>query len=323
MKDGETILAGSAFCFCSAGMMLFNKLAIEAFPYECALVALQMLFSAAFLATFTWSSLHIGSLYDLLRWSMVAPLFCGMLLTSILALKAAPMSLVITLRCLSPLGALAIERFYPSPLEISKEMMGSIVIMFIGGYVYISQISNASHLQGVGWVILNSMVAVAERCLQRYLLAKDQNPVDISKTSCTLINNLLGSVPMLIAAYATGEFAHVQAAAVNMSFLTMLYVGLSCVIGLGISYTGVWAQSLISATTFLVLVNSNKFVVIGIEVFAMHTKSLTNSQMIGAGLTILGACLYGVARQRLEMQQEAEKEKLLGGEAGSRSDKAV
>lgn len=320
MEDGETILAGSAFCFCSAGMMLFNKLAIEAFPYECVLVALQMIFAAAFLVTFTWSSLHIGSLHDLLRWSMVAPLFTTMLLTSILALKAAPMSLVITLRCLTPLGALLVERLYPSPLEINREMIVAIGLMFAGGSVFLSQISHASHLAGVGWVIFNSMVAVAERCLQRYLLSKDQNPVDISKTSCTLINNLLGSVPMLIAAYATGELAQVQAAAPNMSLLTMLYVGLSCVIGLGISYTGVWAQSLISATTFLVLVNSNKFVVIGIEVFVMHTKALTHIQMHGACLTILGACLYGVARQRLEMQQEAEK--LLEPEE-SRSNKVV
>jgi len=300
--------------------MLFNKLAIEAFPYPCTLVALQMLFAAAFLVTFTWRSLHIGSLYDFLRWGMVLPLFTGLLLTSTLALKAAPMSLVITLRCLSPLGALAIERFYPRPLEINREMILSIFLMFGGGFVYICQIRR-SHMEGVGWVILNTMVSVVERCLQRYLLSKDQNPVDISKTSCTLINNLFGSVPMLIAAYATGEIVHAQAAAANMSFLTMLYVGFSCVIGLGISYTGVWAQSLISATTFLVLANANKIVVIGIEAFVMHTKHLNNSQTTGAYLTIIGACCYGVARQRLEMQEEAKK--LLEGKEMSRSSKFV
>lgn len=36
--------------------------------------------------------------------------------------------------------------------------------------------------QGIGWVLLNSGIAVADRLLQRLLLSKDQRPVDISKS---------------------------------------------------------------------------------------------------------------------------------------------
>ena len=53
--------------------------------------------------------------------------FQGMLLTSILALKSAPMSLVIVLRNTSPFGTLVFERFYPEPLRISSQMLAAIV----------------------------------------------------------------------------------------------------------------------------------------------------------------------------------------------------
>ena len=54
-------------------------------------------------------------------------IFSGMLLTSILALKSAPMSLVIVLRNTSPFGTLVFERFYPEPLRISSQMLAAIV----------------------------------------------------------------------------------------------------------------------------------------------------------------------------------------------------
>jgi len=317
-SKAETFAAGTSFCFCSVGMLLFNKFAIVAFPYECTLVAGQMLFAAAALLIFSWSSLHIGSLHDLLRWSMVAPFFSGMLLTSILALKNAPMSLVVTLRCLSPLGALLLERFYPNPLAITWETILAVLVMFGGAAMYVSQVADASHMAGIGWVFLNSAIAIIERCLQRYMLSKDQNPVDISKTGVTLINNLFGAVPLAIAAYVTGELSHVHTAIGHLSQLDMFYLIMSCIIGLGISYTGVWAQSLISATSFLVMVNANKFVIIGFEAFVMHSKALNFTQVCGACITILGACLYGQARRHvetiaknLEEAQETETEPLL------------
>merc|ERR1719189_332355 len=59
---------------------------------------------------FCRQSLHVGSMRDLLRWCLVVPAYSGMLLTSILALKHAPMTLVVTFRALSPLLSLGIER---------------------------------------------------------------------------------------------------------------------------------------------------------------------------------------------------------------------
>ena len=45
------------------------------------LTALQMAFTVLVLVA-AWPTLHVGSLHDALRWSLVAPCFAGMLLTS-------------------------------------------------------------------------------------------------------------------------------------------------------------------------------------------------------------------------------------------------
>lgn len=308
----EVAVGVGSWCVCSVGMMVFNKLAIQAFPLECSLVALQMAFCVLVMLVCCWRSLHIGSLRDVLRWSMVAPLFTGMLLTSILALKNAPMTLVVTFRVLSPLLSLAAERFYPSPLRISSGMVAAVAFMVMGTCLYASQMAR-TEIKSVQWVVLNILFGVGDRLLQRLMLAKDQHPVDISKTGVTLLNNLLGLAPILMAAWWKGELAQVSAAAAGLSHLGVCWVVASCVVGVGISYCGIWAQSLITATSFLVLVNANKFAIIFLEVLFMRTKVLHPVQMVGAFITILAGVAYGRAREQIEEEQAKED---LKGKAG-------
>lgn len=293
---------------CSIGMMLFNKLAVKAFPAECTLVAMQMAFTVVIMGGCCFKSIHIGSFRDALRWSMVVPFFTGMLLSSILALKYAPMTLVVVFRVLSPLFSLMIERLYPDPLRISAGMVGSIALMFIGAACYVAQMPR-SNMAGIGYVFLNIFFAVGDRLLQRLMLAKDQNPVDISKTGVTLLNNLEGLVPLLAVASIKHEWAELPAAFAGLDGFGIFMVAASCVVGVAISYCGIWAQSLISATSFLVLVNTNKFVIIFIEAYFMKTKTLTPLQIVGAFITICGGVAYGKAREAIEKEQDLAKAK--------------
>jgi len=310
---GETGIAVGGWMICSIGMMLFNKFAIKAFPVECTLVALQMGVTVLAMALFCFRSIKIGSFHDVLRWSMVVPFFTGMLLSSILALKYAPMSLVVVFRTLSPMASLLIERFYPDPLRISLPMLGSIATMAGGAALYTSAM-HMSGFGGIGWVFLNIFFAVGDRLLQRLMLAKDQSPVDISKTGISLLNNLEGMVPLVVVMGIKNEFAEIPEAVASLSAAGVVWVVLSCLVGVAISYTGIWAQSMISATSFLVLVNANKFVIIFIEAFCLKTKTLAPIQVVGAVVTILGGVLYGKAREALEAQaksKQAEREPLV------------
>mmetsp|Transcript_75652 Transcript_75652/g.162257 ORF Transcript_75652/g.162257 Transcript_75652/m.162257 type:complete len:346 (+) Transcript_75652:67-1104(+) len=296
---GQLLTGICSWTLCSIGMLVFNKLAIKAFPVACSLVALQFGFSVLAMIVCCWRSIHIGSAYDVLRWSMVVPFFTGMILSSILALEYAPMTLVITFRALSPVISCVIERFYPKPLTVSYSMLVSMGAMLVGVAFYIHDMDR-SRMAGVGWALLNNFLAIGDRLLQRLMLGSDQDPVDISKTGVTLLNNLLGCVPLLIAAFFTSEFGKIPAAVADLDTVGVTWVVCSCLVGVGISYTGIWVQSLISATSFLVLVNANKFAIIFIEAFVMHEKSLTPTQIIGASISIIAGIAYGKAREQVE-----------------------
>jgi len=307
MLHSEAAIGVGSWIVCSIGMMVFNKLAVMAMPLECTLVAMQMAFCVIAMLAFCWQSLHVGSMRDLLRWCLVVPLYAGMLLTSILALKHAPMTLVVTFRALSPMLSLAIERFYPEPIRVSPGMVASIGVMLLGTALYVSEMP-VSDWSGVQWAVANIFFAVGDRLLQRLMLAKDQCPVDMSKTAITLVNNLAGALLLIVAAALHGELGEVAGALKAMDAWGGLAVASSCIVGVGISYTGIWAQSLISATSFLVLVNANKFVIIFIEVLAMHKAPLGQRQVVGAVLTIAAGAAYGKAKELLEVTQSKTRD---------------
>jgi len=291
---------------CSLGMLLFNKLAIVSFPVECTLVGVQMLF-AVFCMLACFKTLHFGSVRDVLRWSLVAPFFTGMLLTSILALKHAPMSMVVVFRVLSALLALAIERFYPDPLRVDGWTLLSILAMLGGSAVYAWDMPTHNLISGLPWIFANMLFAVADRLLQRMMLAKEQRPVDISLSGVTMISNAWGFVILLFVAWLKNEFEEVPPALSALSGLQVFWIVGSCVVGTGISFAGVWVQRLISATSFLVLVNMNKFGIIFIEAFIMGTKTLTPLQIFGAVVAISAGIFYGQARKNLEDMERNAK----------------
>jgi solute carrier family 35 len=305
-ERSEIILGVGSWMVCSVGMMLSNKLAVTVFPFVCTLTGLQCAFTLLALLVCVPRTLHFGSLWDVMRWSMVGPFFAGMLVTSLLALHHAPMTLVIVMRSLSPLVSLVLEQFFPNPLKVSRNMILSILMMLVGTSLYTLHMHH-SQLTGLGWILLNMIFAVGDRLLQSLMLSRDQSPVDISKTGTTFLNNLFAILPMIFFAVWRDEITQVPAALPNLSNSDYGIIVASCVVGLGISYTGIWAQSLINATSFLVLVNANKFVIIFLEAFVFKSKVLTTLQIVASVVTIFGGIFYGMAREELERSKDTEK----------------
>jgi len=313
----QVTAAASSFTVCSMGMMVFNKLAVKALPLACSLVALQMAFTVLVMVTVFWKTIHIGSLDDVRRWSAVVPFFVGMLLTSMFALRDAPMSLVITFRALAPWVTLAVERFFPNPTRVGARAMGALCLMLVFVALYARDLgdSDKSTRWAIGWVALNSLLACAERLLQRLMLSKDQAPVDISKTGVSMLNNLLGVVPILLVGYYVGEPALLRGDIAVMTHLDMFWIFLSCVVAVGISFTAIWVQSLVSATSMLVLTNSNKFIVILLEIYAMpEARVLTAGQTVGAFGAVAATMLYSFARDYEVKEEKRAKEAMKGSE---------
>eukprot|EP00913_Durusdinium_trenchii_P021552 g20254.t1 len=289
----ETMMSVTSFIFCSVSMIVFNKLVITAFPFESTLTALQMAFTVlVLLAAFPF--LHIGSFRDALRWSLVAPCFAGGLLTAMLALKHCTLTLVIVVRALTPIFTLLAESFN-NGCKVNRQELLSILIAVLGALLYTKELG-FEHLVGVGWIFVNTCFSVLLRLLQRRMLAADQDPVDISKGGCSLINNAMGLLPLLATAYITGDGSMIQGrqrrpAPNQLALLSsqeLIFMGISCVVAAAISYANIWCQSLISATSMLILVNLTRFLVILLDATLLHTDRLSTLQLLGALITVLG-----------------------------------
>lgn len=292
----QTFLAVMVQTVFSVGMMLFNKMAVREFPLECTLVAVQMSCAVLVMLSCGWSSLRVGSLRDLMRWSLVAPFFAGTLLTNILALKYSSMTMVIVFRALSPLLSLAFEPLYPAPVRLSPYSMGSIMIMFAGTATYTMSVPSTEIKDGIHWVLLNILFAVGDRLLQRLMLTSQQDPVDLSMTAAALLNSLFGQIPVLIVMGYQREFLEIPGAVASLTATGHVWVALSCAVGIGMGYVSIWSQSHISATSFLVLMNANKFIIIFLEAFCLSATPPTPVQTASACVAVLGGICYSNSR---------------------------
>lgn len=297
VKLADVVRTVGCWMACSVGMMVCNKLAITVFPLPCLLVAMQFGFGALVMLIGCWRWLHIGSLQDVLRWCMVLPFFCGMMLTSLLALRGASITTVVVFRSLSPLLAVTVERCFPNPVEITSSMVMALVGLLVGALVYAQGTQNTEYV-GIAWTALNVTLAVGDRLLQRLMLSEDQSPVDISKSGVTFLNNAIGLIPMLVAAACRREYAQLPRVLNILSPYSVVVIFASCVMGVGISFLGVHAQSMISATSFLVLVNANTFVIMLLGPVALHEPPEDAYQIVGAVIVVLSCIKYGLCRQR-------------------------
>lgn len=294
VSDMHTFAASASWCFCSVGMLFYNKVAISAFPLQCTLISGQMLFAVVFSLVFGWPWLHIGSARDAFRWMAVAPSFASMLLTSVLALKYSTMSCIVMMRGVTPLGSLVLEQFHSQPVKITQMMWQSILVMVVGTIIYAAHMP-PEHLTGMYWAILNSIIAVGDRLIQKYLLCEEK--LDISKMGFTMLSNLY-SLPLVFGlAVILGETSQVHEYVSFLQFYDQFCIFVTCVIGLGMSFCGIWAQSLMTATSFLVLINANKFVIIGIEAF-WGKRTLSWVQIVATLATIVAAGAYSHAREK-------------------------
>lgn len=294
-KQAEITLMCTLYMACSAGMSICNKLAVTAFPLVMSLVVVQMLFCDATLVTMMRKDLHFGSRADVVRWSMVIPpLFAGMLVTSMLAFQTNSLSTVVVCRNVAPLVTIFIEGAVQGERQACKPQAIAALLAVVGG-VAIYEIGDMKGRQtggssvGFFWMLVNMTFAVMDRLAQRHMLAR--RPVDISKKGLLLLNNSVGALFLIILALAMGEVGMVRHAVENMSGLDGFSVVISCVVGMCIGYAGIATQALVSATSFMVLTNVNKFVVIAFGVVMLGDTG-TPQSIVGCTVAILGGVWY-------------------------------
>ena len=284
----EPVLASLSWGSCSIGMTILNKMSVSKTRAPVAVVIVQMLATCAMAAAS--GNLKFGAGWRL--WAVsVPPLFVLMMVSSMLALKYVTVGTFVVVRNLGPVVTLIAETVLHNPENLSLDWrtLASTVAIAVGVWMYEAQDVRFSAV-GFFYLLLNLALACAERMLQRHFLAVNQ--VDVSKPALMLLNNGIGALLALVVVpvLSPKEF-HLLYHAVRRSVGTGIAVAASCVVGCAISYSGLWLQKLVTATSFMVLGSVTKLVVVAWGILFFGDAAGATS-VIGAAISVAGGYAY-------------------------------
>merc|ERR1719453_3009988 len=262
------------------------------------ITSLQML--VAVLALMVWQGREVlqADRHQLVRWCLVPVAYAAMLNSSLFGYEYLSLTLVTVFRNLAPLVTMGVEHVI-MPVEhrpsVTFPVVASIVTMMIGAFLFSWGEGAAFSWIGLGLVVLNTFLAILDRVLQRRLLVKECKDLPVS--ACMVVNNSLGVVPTFMLAWASKEFQTFEESGSNWRDPgVIVLVIMSGFMGLFIGLSGLMCQKAMTATSFQILQNMSKVVVVGMGVGIFGDKIDTLGKSIGMFMSLAGSLAYGYTR---------------------------
>ncbi|CAK0801214.1 unnamed protein product [Prorocentrum cordatum] len=317
---GRVFLLCMTWASMSVGMQVLNKTLVSKLQAPALISVGQMWIAVVLVGIPSYKEVLDAPKGQLLIWLIVPMFFAAMLCTSCYTYQYMSLSFYTVIRNMTPLIVLPVERtLMPADKRprLSYMVLISMSLMLCGTLMYGEGIGHVSVI-GCVFAFTNMLLAVSDRLIQRRLLTTECT--GLASSVCTVTNNALGSVPALLLAGATHQISDMaspekRASWTDLRVLTLL--ALSGAIGIGICYLGFECQRAITATSFFVLQNFSKVVVVvcGITFFGDPISSPL--AVAGLVLSIGGSFCYGKAQ--MSLQEQAAKQKTLGTKASGGS----
>lgn len=286
----------------SIAMNMVNKQAAMVFPSTSLLVVLQMVVTTGMVLACEHRSMKCDRWKDLAIWMIVPFLFAAILSTSIWALKRTSLATVIVFRNILPLFTFAVESLLLDVHIPSRSMTLQLVSMLIvlAGAVMYGHFDVSVNKDSAALILLNCSLVVFDRLLQSTLLKRPG--FSLSMPLCVCLNNSVGIIPIVICAIATGELWEWPQAIAPINTSVWLLVVASGLCGGCLGYSSLQCQKLVSATTFLVLQNAIKILLIFLSIAAFG-DSMHGVSLVGCALSMAGSILYGYMKITAETAQ--------------------
>lgn len=178
----------------------------------------------------------------------------------------------------------------------SSKIILSLLIIVLGAVLYVLVDSQDGFKAGAYlWVFLYFIAKVSDMLYTKHIV----DTVPMSSWGRSFYNNFLSLFPVGLMVIAFGEFGKYQSASEAGELQqpwTGIWVGVSCIMGLGISISGFKCREAVSATSFSVVGNMNKVVTVFINYFVWdyHASTLGLACLF---ICIIGGIYYGKVRQ--------------------------
>ena len=283
----------ATFSFVSCAMLMANKVIMHEIGHPLGVVSIQMMGASGLCANAAcvWpSQVNFGKSIQRRRWVLTVPiLFVAMLVTSMLSIQHASIGAVIIGRNLNPVFTLLVELFVQRRVAITKRIAAAHVLILTGVFVYASYDAQTEFL-GFILILANCFSVICEHLLIRHWMAHD--PVDISKLVLVYINNTVGIGLCFVCMILMREGLPAVASRSQLALL----LG-SSIVGASLGFCGVKVQSYINATSFLILSNVNKFLLIFVGI-VFYAESSSAQSLAGCLVTIAGSAWYAWEQKR-------------------------
>eukprot|EP00232_Nephroselmis_pyriformis_P025649 CAMPEP_0182870660 /NCGR_PEP_ID=MMETSP0034_2-20130328/10661_1 /TAXON_ID=156128 /ORGANISM="Nephroselmis pyriformis, Strain CCMP717" /LENGTH=445 /DNA_ID=CAMNT_0025003173 /DNA_START=331 /DNA_END=1668 /DNA_ORIENTATION=+ len=291
------------YCFCSASMLVVNKVAIVYFPYPTTLLAIQFIASAIVpkalgsMGVLDCDPLEIKKVVPFLKAVFV---FFGTLFTSMKALQVLNVDTVTVFRSSLPLAVAFGDYLFLQRQLPSLQTWVSLLMTLAGSIAFIFKETKDNRFDTQGalghyfWGIMYWLFMVADQLVLKHIV--DGGP-KLTTWGRVYYQNALSLLPAMILSLALGEASTLATAPVygrggaKMDLPTFMAVGASCVVGCGISFSGFLLRKYVSALSFTVIGVVNKLASVAINTLIWDK----HAGMEGLGalcVCVLGATLY-------------------------------
>ena len=307
----ELILTMICFSGVSSTLLVVNKLCMIAFPLPSTLLMMQ--FASSTLFVLSLKALGLATV-DELQWPrvrgyvgyvlfFVASIYCNMQ-----ALRLLDVETVMVARATVPIFVSYLEYSFLNRDAPSARSVLSLLLVSSGaaGYATVDwqRVTHVGLLYAVAYVAILS----CEITWSKHLLTA--LPFE-SKWGPTLYSNALALIPMTIPMLLGGELRLLAQSSYHERWDVVSLVGLSCILGIAMSFLVFRMTTLVSATSVAVFGVVNKVLTVAFNVLLIPNAHASN---LGLGATLLclgGASLY----QQAPLRNDTEKGKsgLLGG----------
>jgi len=237
------------YAACSSTLLLINKVAMHMVPDASFLLFCQFATSSIFVRTMKIAD--PGADIELLKWEKARPfgvaclVFFLCLLANTQALKSVNVETVIVARSCSPIAVSVLEH-----ITLGRDLPnlhGMLSLAAIAGGAVLYVITDAGFVvDGYAWLLFYFVFIVIEMVFVKFVV----ETIPMSTWTRVYYNNTLSIPLVMISSAGLGFGAFMNA---EWGILTVFVVGLSCIVGLAISYAGFNLRKLVSATTFTVI----------------------------------------------------------------------
>ena len=279
----------TVFYLLSSSLMLFvNKLVLVHFPYPQAALLLQLATSVLMLLVKRDASMSLFDAEKARKWIPVVVAWGLPLLTNMQCLAYVNVETVIIFRALATLFV-ALADFIFLKESFSLGALSGLLMIVCGSVMYGYNDVFFTPL-GYFWGAAYAFATVFNAVFTKHMFNQS---TDLTNTEKTYYNNLLGCIPVIALCFLTEDVSSYANAVTSASPVCWLALVASCFLGTAISFTGTVLRDLVSATSFNVAGNANKFLTVAISTVVFKTFNTANA-FLGLGVALLGAGLYAL-----------------------------